>query len=188
MLVAMLEQWVKAHEATIDALASVAVIVTLVVLALQSRHSARLAEAGSLRNSMLHLAQVEGVFLDRPDLRAYFHDGKSLPADKAVRARVLTIAGTLADCLESAIFEAHTFAREDEQDWRENARIYLANSPTLRSVVAEHERWWPSVAEELWNVQHGVPESELRMSRHWWKPKSVTSRIRAVVGRIRARR
>jgi hypothetical protein len=126
-------------------------VVSVAFLAWQTRAVAKqttisnaIAGATALKGAIDSLREVLAIFLDRPELRAYFFDGKPCPRRGRGRARVLTIADALADVLESGHL-AHELvpATESYEDWSRYCAAVLRTSPTLADLVRRQPDWWP---------------------------------------------
>ncbi|MFB7927712.1 hypothetical protein ACFC4C_01250 [Streptomyces sp. NPDC056039] len=129
-------------------------IVSLVFLAVQTRAvskqvaaSNNLAGTQSLDHTFAGLREIHFKMLEYPGVRAYFYEGHPLPTQEPDRERVLIIADSLADVLDSGIQVTRRIPQnESEEDWASYCRYLLERSPTLRAVVSEHPKWWPDLA------------------------------------------
>jgi len=72
-------------------------------LANQTRFSNQLAATNAMRESLMDLHESLSVFLEQPELRAYFYQGVEPPSDRLEQARVETLAEMLADCLDASL-------------------------------------------------------------------------------------
>jgi hypothetical protein len=141
--------------ATITAISGlIGLVVTISLLTWQTRAVAKQAEVANaiagatvLHNSTNNLRGVLQLFVDHPELRAYFYDRKPRPRTRRQRDRVTTVAEMLADTLEDGLV-AHRLvpASESEDDWIGYCRHMRANSPALDELVKHHSAWWPQLS------------------------------------------
>ena len=125
--------------------------VSVALLALQTRAvvkqttiSNSIAGMGALRDSTTDLREIFAIFIDRPELRAYFYDGKLCPSRGRDRARVLTIAEMLADALETSHLATRLApSSESHEDWIGYCHYMLHASPSVANLVRQHPEWWP---------------------------------------------
>jgi hypothetical protein len=141
--------------ATITALSGlIGLVVTISLLTWQTRAVAKQAKVANaiagatvLYNSTNNLREVLRLFVDDPDLRAYFYGRKASPRTRRQRIRVTTVAEMFADTLEDGLV-AHRLvpASESEDDWIGYCRHMRANSPALEELVQRHPAWWPQLS------------------------------------------
>jgi len=70
----------------------------------QTRISNSIAAAAVTGDSANRLRAILELFVQYPELRAYFYENKPYPRRGSQRRRVLSIAETFADCLETGLF------------------------------------------------------------------------------------
>jgi len=97
-------------DTTLQVLSLVAVVVSVLLLAWQSREVARAtrlatrtAVAGVMTDSAANVRSVFEGLLAHPELRQYVTDGVPLPADPLEHARALTMCEMLCDALEASL-------------------------------------------------------------------------------------
>jgi hypothetical protein len=131
----------------------VGLLLTTSLLAWQTNAAVRQAKianaiAGStvLHDGSSALREILTLFVEHPQLRAYFYDGKLCPRSLHQRVRVITVAEMFADVLEDGMV-CHRLVPTTEslEDWTGFCRDMLASSPTLYGLVAQHGRWWPQL-------------------------------------------
>jgi hypothetical protein len=138
--------------ATITAIGSLAgLIVSLCLLTWQTRAVARqtgisngIAGSTALIENSASMREIFMLFIDRPELRPYFYDGKALPHRTSQRYRVLSIAEMFSDTLEAGLLVTRlTPAAESYEDWFSYCHDMLKSSPALVFMVHSHPAWWP---------------------------------------------
>ena len=131
--------------------ATIAVVVSVLVLAFQARELTRqsrianqVAGGQADRDLVRLLAETSGVFLQYPELRAYFFDQKPAPSS-VTDARLLTVADQHADALQTLLDAA---TRLGPYGWRRDEVMTfvtstLAASTPLRSIIRDNPGVWP---------------------------------------------
>lgn len=135
--------------ATIGGLAGL--IISLILLAWQTRAVARqteisnaIARASVISNSSSSFRQIILLFVEYPELRAYFYDSKHLPARGDKRARVISVAEILGDILEDGLVVNHLVPNIRFHDnWSSYCTYMLVTSPALNEIMHQHSDWWP---------------------------------------------
>jgi hypothetical protein len=137
-------------------------IASVILLAWQTRSVAEqtkisnaIAGASVLEATTSDLREVLMLFVERPELRAYFYESKGLPTGVADRSRVIAVAEILGDALETGLVTNRLIpSTESFDDWAAYCQEMLRSGPTLAQLAWEHPEWWP----ELANIQDRFPE------------------------------
>jgi hypothetical protein len=148
---------------------AVALVVSLLFLARQTRESARQSHlanqiAGSQAKSDIYrtVDRILFRFLEYPYLRKYFYEDEELPevsfeSDSGeLRQRVLTFAELFADVIERGLdtYRSVDPASDFKSPMEDYARDMLTTSSAIRYLVHEHPGWWPNV--ESWLSETGT--------------------------------
>jgi predicted cobalt transporter CbtA len=144
----------------------VGIIGSLLFSGMQSREVARqtriqnaIAGAAGKQATDDALRAVLENFVERPDLRAYFYDGKQPPTDGPDRIRVQTIAEMLTDVVESALLGTSLVeSTASHQPWSSYAEFLLRESPAIAHTVCVHGDWFPLLA----HLRHRLTSDEVR--------------------------
>jgi len=161
---------------------TVGVIASLLFAGLQSREIARqtriqnaIAGAGGKvsTNDLLH--SILRIFVDHPELRSYFYDGRSVPTDETTRGRVLTVAEMFADVFDTALLTTSLIdATDSYESWRQGATYFMRQSPALAAIVNDHGEWFPN----LTCLQHQATGPEISPSHVVGPSRTVTGMIK----------
>jgi len=126
-------------------------------LARQTETQNAIAMATIVHNTADRLNATYRVFVDYPELRAYFYDGAPSPATGPERARALTVAEMLGDVLDALLYTTSKFAARGEyDDWIDYIEHILDQSPTLTRLILEHPKWWPQIENILTRKQQAT--------------------------------
>jgi hypothetical protein len=117
-------------------------------VAAQARIANKVAGASALREAARHLHDVYQIFIEEPELKAYFYNGAQLPTNPQERAKVETIAEMFADVLESTIYASTSLPAFSchYNDWINYSQFLLARSPAMKTLVIENS-WHPLLRE-----------------------------------------
>jgi hypothetical protein len=86
---------------------------------------------------------VQEIFTAKPELRAYFYDGKPCPNRGSRRASLMNIAEMLADGIDFGLMVIDLMPGTEEYDgWRDYALSIMQTSPTLKELINEHPEWY----------------------------------------------
>lgn len=139
----------------VEKLTLATLVASLLFLGWQSRSVARQTRIANQTavvacrfDALTLLQSVWRIFVEHPELRAYFYDGLEPPDDPLEDARVRTVAEIMADCLHAGL-EAGRRLDPYDGDWTDFRREMLRSSPALRRCVSEDPGAWPAIAAEL---------------------------------------
>jgi len=138
----------------------VAVVISLWFLKKQTAASAgqtaMLAEAvGDSPYATLgeHLTTINQVFIDHPETRPHFYDNMPMPEGDVERSRVLAVAETLLDFMDSIIYQRDRLVRVYGVEWWECWRTYIRDSFAASDVLCQHlddrQSWYSDELHEL---------------------------------------
>lgn len=86
------------------------------------------------------------ILFERPDLKAYFYNGKPCPATDPELAQVLTVAEMFADVLDTALYTTSRIKAAAAYDgWYDYASFLLRKSDALRTTISAYPLWWPNL-------------------------------------------
>jgi hypothetical protein len=101
--------------------------------------------------------ELDIFFVDRPELRPYFYEGKPMPTDERERASVDATSEMLADLAESAIACGPGLGPL-AVDWNKYFAFIYRNSPALRDYWQRYGGFYP---EPVWSA-FGTPVEDRR--------------------------
>lgn len=132
---------------------SLGLILSVVLLAWQTRAVAEqtrisnsIAGATVLSESTNRLRDTYELFVQHPELRAYFYENKPCPQRGSRRERVLSTTEAFADTLESGLFAYEAVPSSAyKENWTNYCQYMLRFSPALRNLVGDNPEWWPAL-------------------------------------------
>jgi hypothetical protein len=155
---------------------TIGVIVSLFILAWQTRRLTQQTETGNLiaisdlnhnATSLLHSAWR--IVAEDSALRPYFYDEKPCPDTDPNRSKALMVAEMAADAASYAVLIADLLPQERHGklkrrgDWNDTAR-FIVRQPIVREVINDHQEWWPALLPFVAEADGGVWPGLVRQS------------------------
>ncbi len=142
-------------EFNMEFVATIAVVASVLVFAYQARELARQSRVGNEvagtqahREIMLHYKQFSDVFIQYPELHAYYYDQTPNTPTATDSARLAVIAEQHGDWLDSCLLTTRRLKSYDwvalYGGWDDYVASTLGSSSILRSTIRD-TRWWPSL-------------------------------------------
>jgi hypothetical protein len=104
----------------------------------QAQNSLIAQRAANDLELMGYTMALDRVFIDLPELRPYFYDGKDVPRDEPLRSRVMATAELIVDLADSvsSMMGHGQLDPSDQKAWQVALRSY-GRSQAVRRVVEE---------------------------------------------------
>ena len=146
-------------------IASIGVVASLLVASWQTRELTRqaslnnvMAGVSAMYNGMERLHHIDSFIAAEPWLYSHIYGGASLPEDEDERARVLSIAGMLADVADyGLVITELNPGVQFYVGWRDFALSLRRTCPAMVQLVGEHSAWW-SALTKYW-AEHPEPSA-----------------------------
>jgi hypothetical protein len=134
-------------------IATIAVVASVLVFAYQARELARQSRvgnevAGTLahRETLLHWKEVSDVFIQYPELRAYYYDRTPDPPSATDSVRLEVIADQHADFLDAVLITSRQLASyeytgQTYDEWDGYITRVVGSSSILRSIIRGAGDW-----------------------------------------------
>jgi hypothetical protein len=105
--------------------------------------TARVNDLGAYRAMTVEWSQHLRSFVDRPELRPYFHDGKPLEPSDPNRNLVLALADMRLDVMDAVLtYASGTRFGHNVEPWRNTFADAFRNSPVLCARQAETKSFY----------------------------------------------
>lgn len=134
--------WVNASAVLIAAAAFAATAWQGFLLRRQIAQSDNISRSTFYQTLALRFADLNRLFVDRPELAKYFHDGADLTADGDERAAVEAVCALITN-LADLCYSCEAILCEFSRDWDSYFRFVYEKSPVFRDYIAKHGRFWP---------------------------------------------
>jgi hypothetical protein len=149
----------------LSVISSIVLLVTLIILIVQTWIFYKQAKASLDASSAQSLAQmretelkINEMFLLKPELRQYFYGGVDLEENSPVYADAESAAELLLDIMEHVLWQARFFpqlfavekSEEGTQDtWKNFFHDMFISSPLLRKYLEKRQRWYSPLVIEI---------------------------------------
>lgn len=98
---------------------------------------------GAGRSSIYDMAaRLKQVFVDDPELRPYFFDGRELEESDPKYGKVVAAADFYCLYLEQIATQSGVIGSENRKQWLAYAAGIYARSPVLRNYLADKQSWY----------------------------------------------
>ena len=143
-------------QVAIAILGFVGVIVSLLYLATQTKEVTR--QSKSLEESIRvqvyqglssDMLGIDRVFIEHPELRPYFYEGKELSQDSPIYNMALSAAEMKLDFYDTVLIQMTHFAQSLADNWKDGVRYAFALSPIMRTMLVTHKSWYTDELVEL---------------------------------------
>jgi hypothetical protein len=131
--------------------ATIAVVASVLVFAYQARELARQSRAGNEvagtqahREILLHWKRVSDVFIEYPELNAYYYDETPNTPSATDSVRLKVIADQHADFLDVVLITSRQLASYEYtglMEWDDYTTRVVGSSSILRSAIRETGDW-----------------------------------------------
>jgi hypothetical protein len=133
-----LAQWLQVAQSVVAIIGLPILILTLVMIWRQALYAHHTAMSQVYQNTANDFSTVQRYFIDNPEYRPYFYDGKNIDAVDPEYVRVSAIAE----------FFLHAIHRRYMQEypwyvWERSLRDIYNESPILQQFLHEHPDWYP---------------------------------------------
>jgi hypothetical protein len=148
-----------------------AVVVSVLVLAYQGRELARatrvanqVAGTQAHRELLLHWKSLSDVFIQYPELYAYYYDRTTDTPSASDNVRLDVIADQEADWLHAGLMTSQrlaSYAHFIGDEWAVFIPRQLASSKRLRAIIRDNPGVYPSVEPYVADYDANHPDPEL---------------------------
>ena len=132
--------------------ATIAVVASVLVFAYQARELARQSRVGhevagtqAHREILLHWKEVSDVFIEYPELHAYYFDQTPNPPSATDSVRLKVIADQHADFLDVVLITSRQLASYEytglTYEWDDYITRVVGSSSILRSIIRDTGDW-----------------------------------------------
>ena len=108
----------------------------------QVRHAQRIATAQFYQSLTKAFAEMQRMFVDRPDLRPFFYENE-VAHDESQHQRALAMAGSIVDVAEGCI-AAEPALPDLYGDWDDHLHLLYSRSPAIREYWRDFGHFYPA--------------------------------------------
>ena len=129
-----------------DVLALLAIAVSLISAVYGFRLSRRAHYVSTYTGVISLFRELDRTFIEYPDLRPYFYDGKPVGVDDPNHNRVQAAAELVLDTFEWIWYRQENLNAEDEKGWQTYIAETYFSSPALQQHYTRYPSWYPGIA------------------------------------------
>jgi hypothetical protein len=137
-----LAQWLQVAQAIVAIIGLPILTLTLLMLWRQAQYAHHAAMSQVYQNTANDFASVQRYFMDHPEYRSYFYDGKSIDASDPEYVRVLAIAEFWLHAVHNLTIHCRYMGEYPWYVWEGSLRDVYDSSPILQHFLHEHPGWY----------------------------------------------
>ena len=122
---------------------------TVGVLIWQTHVAGRATRAGVYQTISDQMLAIDRLFVDAPDLRAYFFANQPLPAKGLERERTLAAAELFIDFMDDVIAQQRHLPRYMSDSWSGYFRSVASTSPAIQEFWGGKRAWYDAHMQAL---------------------------------------
>jgi len=130
-----------------DVLAMVAIVAAILSAIYSYRLSRRAHHASTYYGAIGLLRELDKTFIEYPDTRPYFYDGKPVDGDESSRQRVQAVAELVLDTFEWIWHRQDVLNAKNEVGWQTYIVDTFSSSPALQEYYASYAPWYPGITK-----------------------------------------
>ena len=132
-------QWTEVAEAWATMASAVVACLGFVILIYQIYQLRQAIRADTHGKVYDHALEVQRFFVECPEFRAYFYDGKRMHPEDGEYPRLLAFTELFADYLEHIMLQCDHVPNDVRVAWENYTRSFLRSSPVLCAFIARNE-------------------------------------------------
>jgi hypothetical protein len=137
-----LAQWLEVTQSVVAIVGLPILTLTLLMIWRQAKYAHHTAMSEVYQNTADGFATVQRYFMDHPEYRAYFYDGRSIDAADPEYERVSGIAEFFLHAVHNLTIHRRYMKEYPWEVWERSLRDIYSNSPILQQFLREHPDWY----------------------------------------------
>jgi len=137
-----LAQWLQVAQAIVAIIGLPILTLTMLMIWRQAKYAHHAAMSQVYQNTANDFASAQRYFMDHPEYRSYFYDGKSIDASDPEYVRVLAIAEFWLHALHNLTIHRRYMGEYPWCVWERSVRDVFDKSPILQHFLHEHPDWY----------------------------------------------
>src|ERR1700752_2309139 len=136
-----LAKWLEATQSVVAIIGLPILTLTLLMIGCQAQYAHHTAMSQGYQNTADGVATVQRYFMDNPEYRPYFYDGKSIDAVDPEYVRVSAIAEFFLHAVHNLTIHRRYMQEYPWYVWERSLRDIYNKSPILQQFLQEHPDW-----------------------------------------------
>ncbi|MEK8016203.1 MAG: hypothetical protein VSS75_004985 [Candidatus Parabeggiatoa sp.] len=146
---------------TISITGFVAVIISLLFVAKQTKMVSESLHESTLEHTMTQIFDLSRIFIEYPEIRKYFYSRKNIEESHTDFERVKAVSILILDTFDYYFVNKHLLSTTYEKNkarWELWIVDMFQNSPVLRKVYSESIEGYPNDIQSRYQIaQDGIP-------------------------------
>lgn len=144
-----LAQWLEMAQSMVAIIGLPVLILTMVMIWRQAQYAHYTAMSQVYQNTADGFATVQKYFVDYPEYRQYFYDGKRIEASDPEYARVSSIAEFWLHAAHNLTIHRRYMGEYPWHVWEGSLRDVYIRSPILQHFLHEHPHWYTNEVHRI---------------------------------------
>ena len=137
-----LAQWLQVAQSVVAIIGLPILIPTLLMIWWQALYAHHAAMSQVYQNTADNFATVQRYFMENPQYRLYFYDGKCLDRSDIEYVRISAIAEFFLHAVHNLTIHSRYMQEYPWHVWEKSLRDIYNNSPILQQFLSEHPDWY----------------------------------------------
>ena len=137
-----LAKWLEMAQSVVAIIGLPVLILTLLMIWRQAKYAHHTAMSQVYQNTANGFAALQIYFVDHPEYRPYFYDGKSIDTSNAEYVRVAAIAEFWLHAVHNLTIHRRYMGEYPWYVWERSLRDVYNKSPILQHFLYEHPHWY----------------------------------------------
>ncbi|HEY2530521.1 MAG TPA: hypothetical protein VGJ20_21755 [Xanthobacteraceae bacterium] len=135
-------QWLEMAQSVVAIVGFPVLILTMLMIWRQAKYAHHTAMSQVYQSTANSFATVQMYFVDHPELRPYFYDGKRLDASDPEYVRVTAVAEFWLHAVHNLTIHRRYMGEYPWYVWEGSLRDVYNESPILQHFLREHPHWY----------------------------------------------
>ena len=137
-----LEKWLQVAQAIVAIIGLPVLTLTLLMIWRQAKYAHHAAMSQVYQNTANDFGSLQRYFMEHPEYRSYFYDGKSIDPSDPEYVRVLAIAEFLLHAVHNLTIHRRYMSEYPWYVWERSVHDIYNKSPMLQHFLLEHPDWY----------------------------------------------
>ena len=152
-----LARWLEVAQSVVAIIGLPILTLTLVMIWRQALYAHHTAMSQVYQNTANDFSTVQRYFIDNPEYRPYFYDGKSIDAVDPEYVRVSAIAEFFLHAVHNLTIHRRYMREYPWNVWERSLRDIYNKSPILQQFLNEHPDWYTGEVHRILTGRSPTP-------------------------------
>jgi hypothetical protein len=152
-----LARWLEVTQSVVAIIGLPILTLTLLMIGRQAKYAHHTTMSQVYQNTADGFATVQRYFMDHPEYRPYFYDGKSIDAVDPEYARISAIAEFFLHAVHNLTIHRRYMREYPWYVWEISLRDIYNKSPILQQFLQEHPDWYTANVHRMLTGRSRTP-------------------------------